>query len=324
MVDYRDKILNIAQELDFFVREGTRSLILRCPNCGKEKLYVDKEHGNFICFSGSCGIKGQAAKLISLMRGIDFKDAVNELFGKKEYYSQAIIDITLFLETELEKPAKGFIPIKVELPKHFFKITDPKCEAGRLYLQSRGIGTDIAEKYNITYSPIYERVIFPIMDMNGHDVIGYQGRAISKDVLKGARMLNNTGFRKGKTFMFLNLAINSDHIIVTEGPVDAMKFDMCGGNIASLGKDITNDQLEILNNLKADRIYWALDDDADNLISEYSTALDKKSFMLKVPDRARDRILALGRDKVDFGECTYEECLEAFKNAVPVGGKIFI
>jgi DNA primase len=323
MVDFRDKILNIAQELDFFVREGTRSLILRCPNCGKEKLYVDKEHGNFICFSGSCGIKGQAAKLVSLMKGIEYKDAVKELFGKKEYLPQAIIDIGEFLEKEAEESPQSFVLPKIDLPKHFFKITDPKCEAGRSYLQSRGIDTGVADKYNITYSPIYERVIFPIMDMGGHDVVGYQGRAISKDVLKGARMLNNTGFRKGKTFMFLNLAANSEHIIVTEGPVDAIKFDRCGGNIASLGKDITNDQLEILNNMKADRVYWALDDDADNLIMEYSAALDKKCFILKVPESCVKRCEAMNK-KPDFGECSFEECVEAFNDAIPVGGKIFI
>ena len=75
MVDYRSYFLNVFEEIGVNHKETSRSIISNCPSCGKDKLYLDKKHGNFICFSGSCGIKGKAPKLLSLIKDISYKEA---------------------------------------------------------------------------------------------------------------------------------------------------------------------------------------------------------------------------------------------------------
>lgn len=322
MVDVEKFFSEIAEQNNLLFKVTKRSLILKCPNCGKSKLYFDKSKGNFRCFSGSCGITGQAEKLASLILNISYEEAKALLNNDsrpvepiKGLIEGGIID--LFVDKPQKITKEALLPI--ETPGHFLSLEDEKSVEGLKYLENRGIPYDIAIKYKILYSPIYRRVIFPIV--KDGLLYGYQGRAIDK-VLPGQRMRNNEGFQKGRAFMFLDNAKSTEHVIVAEGPVDAIKFDQCGGNIASMGKDLTKDQINALNSLPSKKIYWALDDDAKNMIREYAKDVDKVSYVVTVPQAAKARILASGKDKADFGECTYAECMEAISMAIPTSGLI--
>jgi DNA primase len=312
----RQAVLDASLEEGIFVRETYRSYILKCPHCNKPDLYFDKTVGNFICFAGSCGEKGNGFKLLSKIKDISYKDAKDLVLHEKEHHKAPGFEVSF--TDEVKKPEEEESRM-LEL-EHFYSLDNEESVEGRLYLLNRGIPLKVAQKYDLKYSPIYRRVIFPLMH-NG-ELAGYQARAIDQ-VDKGARMRNNPGFKKGGYLMFYDkIPLDSKHIIIAEGPVDALKFDLCGGNVASLGKDLSKNQLLMITDLPVERVYWALDDDADNLIPDYVESISKESYIVRVPEAAKKRILESGKDKADFGECTYEECAQAIREAKKISGKI--
>lgn len=310
----RQAVLDASLEEGTFVKETYRSYILKCPTCNKPNLYFDKDVGNFICFSGSCGEKGSGIKLLSKIKNISFNQAKDLVLNEKEHHKEPGIKISFNESAEVEEKIE---PIETG---HFFDIDQEESQEGRLYLLNRGIPLKVAQKYDIKYSPVFRRVIFPLVQ-NG-ELAGYQARAID-NVDKSARMRNNPGFKKGGFLMFYDLVpLECEHLIVAEGPVDALKFDSVGGNVASLGKDLSRTQLLMINDLPITRVYWALDEDADNLIPNYVESISKESYIVRVPESAKQRALAAGKDKVDFGECTFEECAQAIREAKRISGKI--
>ena len=56
--------------------------------------------------------------------------------------------------------------------------------------------------------------------------------------------------------------ITGDHAVLCEGPVDALKAHLCGGNVCSLGKLVSIYQLNLLRNSGIRKLYLALDPDA--------------------------------------------------------------
>lgn len=56
--------------------------------------------------------------------------------------------------------------------------------------------------------------------------------------------------------------INAEHAVLCEGPIDALKAHLCGGNVAALGKGVSSHQLELLKHSGITRLYLALDPDA--------------------------------------------------------------
>lgn len=81
-----------------------------------------------------------------------------------------------------------------------------------------------------------------------------------------------------------------------------------------MGKVITEGQMALLDSLSPTRIYAALDDDAISESEKLFQRYGDKLYVLQVPKSAQERCRLKG-SKADFGECTYEECAEAVKNA---------
>lgn len=73
--------------------------------------------------------------------------------------------------------------------------------------------------------------------------------------------------------MFADNLAGQDHVIVCEGPIDAIKCHLAGGAVATLGKVIGPHQLDIIKGAKVKKIYLALDLDAGD-----ETAAALKTF----------------------------------------------
>jgi len=110
---------------------------------------------------------------------------------------------------------------------------------------------------------------------------------------------------------------------VTEGPVDAIKFHLCGGNVASCGKIVSDKQLEVILESGVRKIYLALDPDAMPEMRELAKKVDIPVFVIKVPKETEERCLRSGK-KADFGECSYEEAANAFSNAEEISNTLMV
>lgn len=286
-----------------------RSFVFDCPVCnGKSKLYIQKSNGQSICFrqeTAECPQKGSsAAYVLSLLSGVPF-------FAVKREMESGDIQLTneINIKLDLDEPLKKTLnPVPVsELPPDWLPLTDPTSLPGLTYATiERGVAASILSKEGIGYSPSQRRLVIPAI-MN-KQLYGWQSRAIDP-VQKGYKMRGMKGNWKNGSLMFHDNLIDSPHAIIAEGPFDALKFHLAGGNIATMGKSISTDQFALIIDQLPQSIYFALDRDADELVAGYVSLLKSmlypgRFYKIEVPAR---------RD--DFGDCSPEECLQAFKAA---------
>lgn len=293
--------------------ESYRSYIFNCPACGgKKKLYIEKTTGRTKCFksdSEHCP-SGKLTYALHLITGLPTSLISTEIFEATPPLKHGDeVDISFEVESTQKKhiaiPASGD-----DIPIDFIPIYDPEAIEGVNYLEKRGITREMMVKYGFMYSPIMRRVIFPVvMDSV---LYGWQGRAVDQ-VDKNLRMYNMPGEWKARTLMFYGNIKNSKHVILAEGPISALKFEKVGGFVASMGKEISLRQIEIIMESGVEKLYLALDRDAaeniNSIVEKVRNPLAKKleCFIINIPDH-----------RGDFGDCTYDECEKAFKNANPI------
>ena len=297
-----DKLANFVNANFSKRRQTAQSWVWDCPNPGckaKAKLYIRKRDGEYICFK----CKGQhsfgsLAKLLAELTGLDFRDVHNQIYG--------VLDGTLDLDDSLD-PIEEENDVEeltiIEWPEKYLKIDDPDAYLGLKYLQSRGVSLEIANYYSIRYSIEKKRVCFPVYD--GKDLIGWQGRLIyeSDNIPKA---LTSKGLKKGHALMFASLVpYNPPHLVVCEGPIDAIKMHFVKNAVATMGKGVSSQQIKKILDLRPETVYLGLDSDAF-----YETEKLYKLLKNKTKVKIIKPLPAL-----DLGAMTYEQTKKAFEEA---------
>jgi len=317
-MNLEDIIKELIEEQGLYFKEMSRSIYTTCPSCGKsDKLSILKENGATICYRGSCDFgKGWFQDWLSQTAGISIQEAKKKIYNTEDSFTDQIhLNLggkkqTHETYTAIEWPQRGFL-----------EISDPEALEGLAYLKRRGISAGVAKYYDIRYSPWFRRVILPIK-INGI-VCGWQARAIDK-VDDADRMRNNKGFRRDLLLMFQDELKHHRSALLFEGPFDALKFHSLGGIICSMGKHVSDKQLEVINNSDVESVYLGLDRDASEELRALTSRIEKKIKILSIPDSCINRCESEGK-KADFGECTVEEARESFYNAKDLSqGHIFI
>ena len=198
-IDYSEVAYNLSRQTGIRCRPNGKELIFtKCPYCGKEKKFsINKDTGQFQCFRASCGVKGNIYKLAEDFN-LDLGRDANEYFGvgPRRHYR---------IFKKQEEPIK------------------PKSAAIK-YLESRGIHSEIAEKYQIT-TDNKGNLIFPFFDQdkqlqfikyrNPHPKEGQNKEWCEKDckpILFGMSQCN----------------LDNDTLIVTEGQIDSLSVAQAG------------------------------------------------------------------------------------------------
>lgn len=312
------KILEIIDKLGLTADERRKTIYTTCPGCGEsDKLSILKDGGSSICYRGSCSFGGPRPffEWVMLTAGVTRAEAIEMVYAE-EVKPAKIDGLKLSLSMNLGEQAATQKDPLIPLMWPIYgaqSLEDAGSRTGLEYLMSRGIDYSTAVRYGICYSPAMRRVVIPVI-MNGM-VYGWQARAVDP-VDPGFRMRNNPDFQRARCVMFLDRVQLGGHAIVAEGPFDALKFDLCGGNVCTMGKVVTDDQIKAIMSRSPRAIYLALDDDAAEEMRALRERVDVPLFRITVPESAVARCAAQGK-KADFGECTMEECLEAFKTAKP-------
>jgi hypothetical protein len=305
-----DRIKEIISDQGFQFSEKSRTISTECPICNRsDKFSILKENGSCICYRGSCDFgRRWFEDWLSLTANIPIEEAKRVVKGRPE--SSRTGEIKIYFG-KAEKPKEEEIPAIEWPPYSFLPITDKESVEGLEYLKKRGIPLTVAIEYDIRYSPFVRRVVLPIV-MDGK-CYGWQARAIDK-VEDKDRMRNNQGFRKDSVLMFHDNLSKYSSGMLFEGPFDAMKFNKLGGIVCSMGKNISNKQVDLINKSKISVLYLGLDADAAKESSELVRKIEKPIRVLSVPESCIERCKELGK-KADFGECNPSEILEAFKTA---------
>lgn len=299
-------------------RSGRQSFILsKCLNCGKEdKQYIRKRDGKSICFK--CSSRWNWRSLVCQIAGVEEHMAREKLFGfgsGDELANEFTVELTLSYlnQEEIENEEEALLSKPIRLGFDFVDYS--KSEAAKEYLRKRGVLEDeVCERFQLKYQALMNAVVFPVV--KDEKYYGWQARKISpkEDEI---RLVTMWGFDKSKFLLNYDEASKCERIIVTEGPFDCIKTELSAvkkegfAGVASFGKYVSFDQIELLLKSPAKEIYIGLDNDATEEVYEVAErlALDKKVFRINPPAHRKD-----------FGECTENDVLESVRKAVPANG----
>ncbi len=337
-----DKLLAFIEDAGLSYKENSRSYVFDCPRCHRaDKLYMEKRTGRFICFfcAETEGYKGRPEYALSDLAARPLREVRKALYGESAPGATLSLDLKVkdfFGDDDTVVEALAEIPT-MRWPVDYYPIDHEHAYKGRDYLLGRGIGLSVAMEYGLRYCPVKRRVIFPVE--LGDRLVGWQERIITnpkhwdeegEKYIIAAKMLSSKDIPTSHVVMFANRMKGLKHVVVCEGPIDAMKAHLCGGNIATMGKAIGKGQIDVIRNPELilsqqmigtmrnsgiERVYLALDGDAaretSRLVREFS---DMECFVMQPP-----------RNKHDLGEMDYQEVYDLFKNARRVGpGAMFL
>ncbi len=306
-------------------KETQTSYIFDCPNCGKkDKLSMYKDNGNFVCYycAEIDGFKGRVEFALAALLNISVKKVRSDLFGDEK--RTAGLDFSPIQPWWDEEWATEEPPNFLEMPERIwgpnaYPIDHQHARAGAEYLLGRGIDTELAGYYGIRYDPVAREVLFPVQ--YGGTLFGWQGRRIYnleyEDETTGEtktvpKVITTPGLKKDRIVMFADQLAGSDQAIICEGPVDAIKCDAChppgepAGNVATMGKAVSQAQINLIRYSGVSRVYLALDPDAVLETKRLIDAFDGyvETYLMEPP-------LPFG----DFGEMSLKQVVEVYLTA---------
>jgi hypothetical protein len=301
-------------ELGINYKTNSLSYIFECPRCHKDVLYMYRSNSCYFTCQ-KCKFKGSPEYALAELANVSLSIIKERLYGTQWVDTTQQIDLKIFDfitdEDEIDIELFEIIP-EIKWKFDEIKINEKHAIRGLRYLESRGVPLDIALKYQIRYAPVRQRILFPVI-VNGR-LLGHQDRLIVENRVwneeleeykEGAKVVSSDNLPNSRVPLFADNLIDSEHAIIAEGPFDGLKFSQIGGNIATMGKAVSKGQISFIRSKGVKRIYLALDRNAYNetnkLIQEFS---DLETYVIKVPDHRQD-----------FGDCTFEECAQAFKTA---------
>lgn len=266
-------IKGLLDEGGISYKQSGKSYILSCPRCFKrDKLYIRKSDGRFVCWvcKETEGFSGSPEWALTEVLGLPIPELRKALYGTEQYRAVLMMDLALtdFFDEGDDIPINVNILTEIEPDPDFRELDTPAGEAGRLYLESRGISLEIAKEYGIKAWPVKNRIVFPCLV--GGKLVGWQDRYIgptkyvdeeTQVTVNIPKAITSAGLKRDRVLLFGD-RITGDHAILTEGPFDALKAHLCGGNVATLGKAVSRTQLNLLKMSGIKKLYLALDPDA--------------------------------------------------------------
>lgn len=309
------------------IHPSSNSFILKCPKCEKNKLAIRKSDGFSKCYK--CGrdfAVGYADYVLSAAFHVPKEELANKFYGVRLDTFEEEVDsnwVDWYGSDEIFEDVEQ-TPEEM-LPDLDFRELDSKLgEEGLEYLNGRGISLELAKEYGIKYHPPTQRVVFPAY-VDGI-LRGWQGRYVknTKKTLSNGDTINlpkimTYGSIGGKILLFQDNLLYSTHGIITEGPVDAIKCHLCGGNTATMGKNVTSTQIDIyIKKYKMNKLYIGLDNDAEldveRIVRDLTWFEGLELYRLLPPKGCKD-----------LGEGGLEENLEQFNKAERINhGTFFV
>lgn len=298
-------------------KENSTSYVFACPRCGKrDKLYMYRTGTRFVCWvCAGDGFRGRPEFALTELLGIPLDQIRARLYGDQTPQGASFLEVQLkdwFSESEpVDEDASELAVVK--WPLDFYPIDHQFSEKGREYLEKRGISLEVAKEYDLRYCPPQQRVVFPIS--SGGYLFGWQARSVvpheiedpnTGEVFRRPKVVTMKGLKKENTLMFADRLQGSDHAVLCEGPIDALKAHLVGGNVASMGKLVSRAQIQLLRNSGIRKLYIGLDPDAFIEIVELAREFaDLEVYRITPPPGYHD-----------LGEMTMEQVADLCRNAV--------
>ena len=152
------------------------------------------------------------------------------------------------------------------------------------YFSYRKIVSTSWSKFSLGYSEKQDMVTVPVHSPDGMPV-GFVGRSI-----EGKEFKNTPGLPKAKTLFNLNRVKTSSRVYVVESSFDAIRLDQCGlPAVATLGSNVSNIQIELLQKYFNDIIVIADNDEAGgNMKTKIIEKLGSRVSVINLDGKYKD------------------------------------
>lgn len=263
---------------------ATGEVHLDCPFCGEhdKKLYVSPK-GQFICFK--CESRGNSPiSFFMQYYDVSYKEA-SDMLKDEDFASpkvepidnETLLSRLVALNTKAEKQKQvgkkcPAFPTNTKLLRD--NLNNPESYPYLWYLKNRGITLQQIYKYNLGYLTsgtiktqdkdmiISNSIIFPTYGLN-NDVIYWSTRSIEPNpFIKSFNALAKDNEYSRKDVVF-NLNHVKDKMVICEGIFNAISSTVADYvGVATLGKAITDDQINLMLKVNPKYFYVFLDNDA--------------------------------------------------------------
>lgn len=252
--------------------------IVFCPYHGNHRTpagEVDKTSGTFFCFS--CHHVTNLIEFIMHMSGRTYFEAARYIKSKETESS---------IEVEIDKRLYAK-PQYVQYDQVIIKrLNQQALESARAmrYYSGRLITEDSVKKFSLGYSEKQDMVTIPVHSPDGVEV-GFVGRSV-----EGKDFKNTPGLPKGKVLFNLHRIKTSSKVYVVESSFDAIRLDQCGfPAVATLGANVSNIQIELLQKYFNDVIVIADNDEAGgNMKDRIIEKLGSRVTVIKLDKQYKD------------------------------------
>ena len=209
---------------------------------------VHKSNGTFFCFS--CQKVADLTELVMHASGRTYFEAIRFIKSKEQENN---------LEIEINKQLYNkpdYVPYDELIIK---RLNNQMMESDRAksYMLYRKITQDSIIKFALGYSEKQDMVTVPVHTADGI-AVGFVGRSI-----EGKDFKNTPGLPKSKTLFNLHRVKTASRVYVVESSFDAIRLDQVGfPAVATLGANVSNTQVELLQKYFNDIIVIADNDEA--------------------------------------------------------------
>ena len=244
---------------------------------------VHKSNGTFFCFS--CQKVADLTELVMHASGRTYFEAIR-FIKSKEQENNLEIEINKQL---YEKP--DYVPYDELIIK---RLNNQMMDSDRAkdYMLYRKITQDSIIKFALGYSEKQDMVTVPVHTADGI-AVGFVGRSI-----EGKDFKNTPGLPKSKTLFNLHRVKTASRVYVVESSFDAIRLDQVGfPAVATLGANVSNTQVELLQKYFNDIIVIADNDEAGGNM--------KDKIIEKLGSRVS--VIQLNKEYKDIGDMPDEE-----------------
>lgn len=309
-----DAFQELLDESGLVLKATRNSYVTTCPRCNKrEKLYIYRSGRGFKCFSCDRFSGGVHALFIEVLRNRPAAEIKRRLYGVRVRgdqnadapfrFGDDVGDVEVdAITTHEEDDQPG-----IEWPSLCRELTDPKGLPGLKYLVGRGISPDLAAEYDIRYYAPQRAVCFPV-EYEG-TLYGWQYRLTYEPGPGELKTWSTEGIPASR-LMFEDRLHDSSHAVIVEGPVDALKAHLFGGNVATMGKGTILAKIAAIKaHSTIKRVYLGLDPDAFTTIDDVVRALHPlEVFKVEIPKGYKD----LGQMSLDHAAQTIADAQRVY------------
>lgn len=231
--------------------------IIFCPfhsNTRTPAGEVHKSDGTFFCFS--CQKTADLVELIMHTSSRTYFESIRFIKGKEvESNLEKDINQALYVKPE-------FIPFDELIIKRLHN-TLTTSDRAKDYFKYRKIESSSCSKFSLGYSEKQDMVTVPVHSPDGIP-LGFVARSI-----EGKDFKNTPGLPKSKTLFNLHRVKTADRVYIVESSFDAIRLDQVGfPAVATLGANVSNSQIELLQKYFNNIIVIADNDEAGGNMSE--------------------------------------------------------